>query len=417
VTLPRALRGSAVYAFVDDFVDSGTELVADRIADNSFGGVALAAVYHAARDVVPHNRMHAVVHRDEGAHYFEPAPAYPGLLQPRASDRMASHFDEVTTALAARELWWQAWTVYLHNGRLAAAHPECAVTNAFGDAYLTDLCPTNADVAAYAIDLTADVARLQPALIVAESLHFAGFSHGYHHERAFVDVTPLTAFLLSVCFCAACIGNAAGDGIDGEALAARVRDVVRASLTGTPTSGGDLDRARIVESCGEALLDYLRARERVVTALTAACADTARNAGVAFGFMDQTGALKGYLTGQPSGALAVDDGWQLGIDAGAAAESVDSYIALTYARDAERVRADATAYARVTAGRAELRCVLRHSQPDVSDSDRDDDLRVKVTAVDDAGAVADFYHYGLMPLAGLTAAGAALASLRAGRNP
>jgi PIN domain nuclease of toxin-antitoxin system len=44
---------AAVYAFVDDFIDEGASQVAKRLASQGFSAVALAAVYHAARDLLP----------------------------------------------------------------------------------------------------------------------------------------------------------------------------------------------------------------------------------------------------------------------------------------------------------------------------------------------------------------------------
>lgn len=412
----RSAQRSAVYAFADDFLDAGIDPVVDRLADHGFGGVALATVYHAARDVVPHNPRHAVIHREEGVHYFEPAESvYRGPLRPHRVAGGTAGFDTVLSALTSRALWWQAWTVFLHNGRLATQSPQCAVRNAFGDAYVTDLCPSNADVATYAVDLTTDVARLGPSLLVAESLHHASFNHGYHHERAFVDVPAVTAFLLSVCFCDACVGCAgAGEfGIDGRALAETVRTVVRGSIAGTVTVPDIVTRDELSGVCGGQLAGYLAAREKTVTALAAACAGAARSAGVPFGFMDQTGALKGYLAGEPTGAVAVDEAWQLGIDPAAISETSDSYIALAYAKTPDRVRDDATAYASVIAERADLRCVLRHGMPD---SVGTPDLRGKVDVIEAVGAHVDFYHYGLMPLTGLAAAAQALTLAASGSS-
>jgi len=401
----RPAPAPAIYAFADDFVDAGVDDVADHLAALGFAGVALATVYHAARDLLPHNPKRAVAHRDEGAFSFVPdASLYAGALKPPVEQAAcAREFGSITTALHRRGVAWQAWTVYLHNCRLATDHPELAVTNAFGDHYITVLCPSSDAVTAYAEQLTADVAQLSPSLIVAESLHHTGFGHGYHHERAFVDVPLSTEFLLSLCFCEACVATAAAAGIDAPALAARVREIVRGSLAGAAMPG--LDRASLARLCGDPLLDYLRVREGVVTTLAARCAGVARAAGVPFGFIDQTGALKGYLTGEPQGGPSAGDAWRLGISPAAVAGAVDSYVALAYAKDPARIADDVTAYTRAAAGAVELRCVLRHGGPDYLGPDN---LAAKVAAARRGGADAvDFYHYGLMSLSGLDAAAAA----------
>ncbi len=398
---------SAVYAFVDDFLDEGPSEVANRLASQGFSAVALAAVYHAARDLLPHNPRRVVAHRREATHYFPPAESlYRGELRPLAAARPA--LPEVAAGVEAAGLSWHAWTVYLHNGRLAAERPDLAVTNAFGDVYETDLCPSSAEVADYAVALTADVARLGPGLILAESLHHAGFSHGAHHERAFVPVSASADFLLSLCFCAAC-GSRAGVGaeIDVDALAARVRGVVRDELRDPTPSPQGPDRAELARRCGPELLDYLAVRESSVTALVARCASAARQHGTRFGFIDQTGALKGYATGEPSGASSCDDAWRLGVAPRAMAREVDAYVALAYAKSSQRVALDVTAYANAL-GSTPQRCVLRHGRPDLV---AEGDLREKVAAARENGAAAiDFYHYGLMPLRGLDAAAAAIGS-------
>lgn len=396
---------SAVYAFVDDFVDEGVGEVAGRLANHGFSAVALAAVYHAARDLLPHNPRRVVAQRDEGAHYFPPDDAlYRGDLRPLVASSPA--LLDVAAEITAAGLSWQAWTVYLHNGRLAAARPDLAVTNAFGDRYQTDLCPSSAEVVDYAAALTTDVARTGPALIVAESLHHAGFSHGAHHERAFVPVSPVADLLLSLCFCPACRLRAAA-GVDVEALAARVRDVVRDELREPTTAAGGPEREEVARRCGSDLLGYLSVRESATTALAVRCATAAREHGVKFGFIDQTGALKGYATGAPAGPSSCEDAWRLGVDPRAVAAEVDAYVALAYAKSADRVALDVAGYA-AACGDNPLRCVLRHGGPDYTTAAS---MREKVNLARESGAAAvDFYHYGLMPLSGIDAAAAAIGS-------
>jgi hypothetical protein len=396
---------SAVYAFVDDFVDEGVPHVAQRLAAQGFSAVSLAAVYHAARDLLPHNPRRVVAHRGEGVHYFPPAATlYRAAVQPLAATRAA--LPEVAAAVGAAGLSWHAWTVYLHNGRLASARPDCAVTNAFGDVYETDLCPSSSEAADYAAALTADVARLRPALIAAESLHHAGFAHGAHHERAFVPVSPIADFLLSLCFCASCVSRA-GARVDVEQLAAGVRGVVRDELRSPTASPHGLDRDALAQRCGSQLPAYLAVRESTVTELVARCASLAREHGVRFGFIDQAGALKGYASGEPTGPSSCADAWRLGVEPRAVAGVVDAYIALAYAKSPDRVALDVRDYVSSLGG-TPLRCVLRHGSPDLVDAG---DLREKVHAARENGAdAADFYHYGLMSLSGLDAAAAAIGS-------
>jgi hypothetical protein len=398
---------SSIYAFVSDFVDAGVENVADDLAARGFSSVSLATVYHAARDLLPHNPKRAVAHRTEGVHYFPPSAAlYTGPLQPAAVESGTDDFGRVISALAERSLGWQAWTVYLHNCRLAIAHPECAVVNAFGDTYITDLCPSSDAVAAYAVELTTDVARLRPSLVVAESLHHAGFGHGYHHERAFVGISPVVSFLLSLCFCDSCRRRAAAADVDAAALAARVRDVVRGALSGSASMPDLVGIESVAQLCGGSLVDYVRVREDAVTTLAGRCADAARANDVQFGFMDQTGGLKGYATGTPTGAVCATDAWQLGVAPAAVAAKVDAYVVLGYAQQPARVGDDVAAYRASVGKDVSLRCVLRHGGPDYLGAGNVAD-KVR-TAADHGADGIDFYHYGLMPIEGLDAASAAI---------
>src|ERR671930_399496 len=115
---------SSIFVFATDLADEGLETVLDNVQERAgIGGITLAASYHEGLDV-------------------------------------------------------NAWTIFLHNGALAEAHPDCAPENAFGDRYVTDLCPAHPDVRAFAVALAGDVARQGVSTICAESVHFHGFDHG-----------------------------------------------------------------------------------------------------------------------------------------------------------------------------------------------------------------------------------------------
>ena len=152
----------------------------------------------------PHNPRRVVYFQEPGAVFFQPRRDLFGTLelQPVVSELIAGR-DLVTDLVALarrRNMDANAWVVLLHVDRGRAIEPY-AQRNAFGDPYLTQLCPANPNVRAYARALIADVASRGVDSILMESFHFLPFPHGYHHERAFVEITPLTSFLLSLCFC------------------------------------------------------------------------------------------------------------------------------------------------------------------------------------------------------------------------
>ena len=98
---------------------------------------------------------------------------YAGLrITPQVS-RLATEVDvlaDLLTRAGRRGLAVRAWTVFLHNTTLGSRHPDCAPQNVFGDPYITNLCPANPDVRAYARALAADLASHGVETILAESL-------------------------------------------------------------------------------------------------------------------------------------------------------------------------------------------------------------------------------------------------------
>ena len=167
-----------------------------------------------------------------GAVFFPPGPALRAArLQPPVSE--AAHvLPEAIATADRRGLAVRAWTVFLHNGALAAAYPECAPENAFGDRYVTELCPAHPDARAYARALAADIAALGVAGICSEALHYLGLEHGYAHERYFVPLGARVRYLLGLCFCEHCLAVARGAGIDGEAVRRRGARDDRAGVRG-----------------------------------------------------------------------------------------------------------------------------------------------------------------------------------------
>jgi hypothetical protein len=392
---------TSIFAFATDFADEGIETVLDNVEHRGgLGGVTVAAAYHEGRDVFPHNPVRKVRFLQSGAIFFPPDEARwrDVRLRPPMSEA-AAVLPEIVRSAGSRGLAVRAWTVFLHNGALAAAHPDCAPQNAYGDRYVTDLCPANPDVRAFARALAADVAALGVESICAESLHYHPLEHGYSHERYFVPLGPRARFLLGLCFCPHCLGAARRDGVDGEEVRRRaLEELDRVFAGGDEQPVEELERSELAEIEG-----YLGMRERVITTLAADVAETARARGATLEFIDSSGAMKGYATGRPTGSPAPTIAWQLGVDVNAVADASDGIEAIGYAADPERVRTDLEAY-----GDAAVSVVLRPGQPDC---DSAENLRAKVALARERDLErADFYHYGLMRLDALDRIRAALAS-------
>jgi hypothetical protein len=370
---------TSIFAFATDFADEGVETVLGNVQERGgLGGVTVAAAYHEGRDVFPHNPVRKVRFLESGAVFFRPDPDRWSevRLRPPVSEA-ADVFTEVVQAAERRGIAVRAWTVFLHNGALAAAHPDCAPENAFGDRYVTDLCPANPDVRAFATALAADIARLGVAAICSESLHYHALEHGYAHERYFVPLGPRVRHLLGLCFCRHCLAAANALGVDGEAARGRARLEIERAFAGE-------------EGAGEAERDeYARVREHVVTSLVAEVAAAAGE--TALEFIDLSGAVLGYADGRPTGPPAPSIAWQLGVELPAVARACDGIEAIGYAADPERVRADLEAY-----GDAAVSVIFRPTTPDC---DSPENLAAKVELARERGLRrADFYHYGFMRL-------------------
>ena len=293
-----------------------------------------------------------------------------------------------------------AWAVFLHSDRLGLTHPECATQNAFGDRYLTDLCPSNPEVRAYACALASDVARYEVSTIFAESLQFHGLAHGYHHERYFEELGTIGTYLLGLCFCVHCFEAARRTGVNAEMVHRSVHDELERRFEDDGGSGSseELTRDRLAAFGGEQLLGYLDARIETVTSL-AAEVSAAAGADTSVAFLDLSGAEKGFATGHPTGDAAPTVGWRMGIDVAALAEVCETIQATGYAADPDRLSLDLDAYQPLLADTSRLGLMLRPMPPDCRSADN---LVAKVALARERGLKRiDFYHYGFCRLRSL----------------
>jgi hypothetical protein len=388
---------SSVYVFVEDVRGEGLDKVLDRLDGYGVRGVTVGAAYHRARDVTPHGHSRVTL-RHDGVHFTPPPELFADRrLVPPLQENVA---DETLAALrratAERGFRMHGWTVFLHNTTLGLAHPDVTVRNCFGDrGSPADLCPAHPEVRDYAVALARAVARQGVDSVVAESLHFGAFAHGYHHERCFVALGPMDAFLLGLCFCDFCLRRAADLGVQAEVAREECARIVGGVLDGDPPAQGEVTRAALTAYAGPEVVAYARARSETVTSLVAEVSAAVSDEGSRLVFLDLTGALKGYADGLPAPGLAAHDSWQLGVDLLALGDIVPSFGVLAYARDAARVADDVAAYRRSVGKEQEIRVVVRPGLPDTDSTDR---LAAKVRAVRAAGAQAvDFYAYGLVP--------------------
>ncbi|HSK99184.1 MAG TPA: hypothetical protein VK869_02495 [Rubrobacteraceae bacterium] len=392
---------TSILAFATDLRDEGLDTVLTNVQERAgVGALTMAVAYHDARDIFPHNPVHRVLYLEGGAVFFHPEEGNYEGLRPHVAKlaRTTDPLGDLCAAANERGMTANAWVVFLHSDRLGFEHPRCATQNAFGDRYLTDLCPSNPEVRSYVRALTSDIARYEVSTILAESLQFHGLGHGYHHERYFEPLDPVGTYLLGLCFCAHCLAAARRAGVDAEMVHRLVRDELVRLLEGESEVPGELDRERLATFGGEQLLGYLETRTETVASLAAEVTAAAGD-DTSVVYLDLSGAEKGFATGDPQGGPAPTIGWQTGVDVASLGEVCDTVAATGYASDPERLRLDIDAYQALLGEDSRLGLVLRPMPPDCRSADN---LAAKVALARERGLERiDFYHYGFSRLRSL----------------
>ena len=284
---------SSVYCLPADLLGEGADRVVGTVRDRAgVSGVTVAACYHASRDILPHNPAYRVASLAAGAFYTVDPSVYPGPLRPAVSPSAAGRdiLSEACRAAAPLGVQVSAWAVLLHRDDLDDRAPGVQ-ENCFGDRFGGRLCPASPAVRDYVLAMTRELCRYPIAALRAEALHYQGAAHGHHHERCLEDYGEITRFLLGLCFCPACAGQAAGHDVDVPALAARCRTYLAGVLDSAP------DAPSLTEACGPDIHPYLAARTATVTALARAATDQAREAGVRLTLLDETIPMQAYATG------------------------------------------------------------------------------------------------------------------------
>lgn len=413
------MRASA-HVFAIDLVDEGFGHVLDAVCDRaSLDGVVLAASYHQAFDVFPHNPVHRVHAHEAGALYFRPEPRrYDGLrIQPIVS-RLASEVDPLRRLIEEadrRSLAVRAWSNHLQATDQGPRHPDCVAQNAFGDPYDRWLCVANPDVRAYVRAVSADLARYPVETLVLESLCYQPFDLVFLHGRSHFTYGPAVRFLLSLCFCEHCETAARAAGVRIEEVRRFVRDELTKSLAGAPSVLDEtpLEPGPVGDLAGGEMAAFLDVRRSVVTSLIAETTESIQQerSSARVVVMDWSGGLVSYRSGEAEGRVTCERSWQDGVDPAAVAAACDGLCMLGYTRDLDRLRTDIEGYrVRVPRDRS-LSIAMRPMPPDCHSP-------AELAARVDAARSADpdwleFYAFGLMRLEHLDWIGEALGTAAA----
>jgi hypothetical protein len=376
---------SHAFAFAYTFFREPAEKVIPELKSYGFTGINLALNYHGSRDLLLRQGPQ-LEYLADGFHYYKSdAGVYAkDAYKPALTDQLPSNelLDSVIKVAAANDFKVNAWAVYMHNSAIGMASPEAAVTNVFGNKFLSELCPINPAVRGYALGLTKDLVSRGLNGVVAESLHFHGARHGEHHERFFIELSPVSEFLFSLCFCKSCVANYQITGNDAQPLINKVTGLLNEVFqTQDPWLGKQLSKDLLAEVVGPEILKYLSAREEKLASLYEEVVKVSKAAGSVFKLVDQAPLL------DMQSADALGNSWQVGINNQRINKIVDRYEPLIYRPDESGVSALAQNYLKNTT--TGVTAILRPTYPD---STSRDNLAKKVSSLTKLGiSEIDFY--------------------------
>ncbi len=379
----------SMWTYPWDIQDLGADRVTGELSDVGLDTISLATSYHAGRFLQPRSPVRTTYYPEDGTIYFHPTPARWAdvRIQPRVASVVTQGGDSLGDLIRRRDaggLGVSCWTVCLHNTRLGLEHPDAVTRNAFGDPNPFNLCPSHPDARAYVTTLCEDLSvTYKPDAIELESPSFMEYAHGFHHEKDGVGLVAEDDFLLSLCFCPACLSGAARAGVDGERARTTVkrwivdsfeRAIPQPQWPDFPNPGLDVFRAY------PEVYAYLLWRFEPVTSLLQAIRERTDPA------------TKVYL-------IDLKNGWLNGCDLEAAGRTCDGVILCAYDMDPPAVT-QLMLHGRAAVGQDKfLAAGFRLFHPEMSSAAGFAERVGSATAAGCSGV--NFYNYGLVPRARL----------------
>ncbi len=369
-----------IFVYPWDLADYGVGRALDMIASLGMRRIYLAATYHFAKLLSPHNPVRRVF-------FPQPDAAYVAVRENRYPDGSAPPVADIAegSALATRilheahrrDIAVTAWTICLHNSTAGFARPDMACHNAYGEALHHSLCPANPEVQSYLSALLQDVQAAGFVDFSLESAGFMRFVHGYHHEMYAFPVFDELDFLLSLCFCRSCLARAAESLIDIDRLRESTQRRIEALIAGA-----------VPRSLGEAVANTLGLSELVEVRKGAVqlLLDVARNA------LSKESTLSAIATPFPP---ATEAGMRHGLDPVAAARTLGTVATCGYYEGAERPADELRELCERGLDAARIDVILRPQYPDASSYAN---VAAKVAALRrlQPRRIA-FYNFGQMP--------------------
>ncbi len=386
-----------MYSYAWDIAEEGADRFADNLRSIHINTITLAGSYHAGKFLRPHGSNGKVYFPEDGTAYFKTDPSRYDDIRPIENSMLSDH-DVMGECCELADMQVNAWMVLMHNSLLGQKHPDCCVTNAFGDRYIYNLCPSAPQARQYAVALCADLAdRYAVSGITLESPGFLPFEHGYHHEFALLRQNAWLNNLLGICFCKRCMEGAAASGIDVHGLRDRVVNSIEGYLSSEIDFSDDMAEAfwKADLVCDPDIAALFRWRCGVVESLVKEIRTAVRD--------DAT------VSVIPSVARPTGGAWYEGSDITRLAEVTDFVEVCFYESGPERMASDLYDVKRRCGGVQKLRGVLRPGYPDLANREQ------VVAAVNTltSGGIKDlaFYNYGHLRKQSLDWVGEAMSKL------
>ena len=230
------------YAYPWDVGRVGVREALQELADAGIGAIDLAATYHPIDSLSPRGGMRLFTDA-RGAVHFGARPDRYGAITPKVSSpEIAATWEQVAAQAGALGIAVNAWTVTLFQPWIIDAHPACARVLPSGERVGSGVCAANDDVREYLAALCADlVDQFELDIVRLEGLLSPSYDFDWLRPRTIVDVPPVAAELLAICFCPSCTRDGADAGLDVERLRHTVVEAVESELARVG-GGGDDDR-------------------------------------------------------------------------------------------------------------------------------------------------------------------------------
>jgi hypothetical protein len=215
-----------VWTYPWDVARLGVDAVLAEIADHGLHGIDLAATYHPISALSPRGDTVGAFFCPRGAVFFPARAARYGRVKPHVwPDRdVVTAWTDVAEHLDAHGLELNAWTIGLFQPWIAQDYPETARVYSDGTRLDAGICVSSPAVHEYLTALVTDLADQFPVTLVKlEGMFPPLFDYGWTRRRIYFSLTPRQQQLMGLCFCASCTSAGAAQGLDVDAIRARVR--------------------------------------------------------------------------------------------------------------------------------------------------------------------------------------------------